>query len=309
MQGALAKQDTPTKQSELAKQDAPTKQSELAKQDAPTMQGALAKQDAPTIQGSPAKQDAPNPSASIMVATVKPAQLTQTPPPQGMPSSPSGSSVGPTSPIAMEPSTAPVPAGVMSMPAPPTFVELPLPPGYIPPPHLREQVFTQPGYVVEPTTGFWTPEQIFPTAPFASYSPEGRRHLLFRAQEVLKDKKLYQEALDGEGSVDIHNAIMVFQAKNSLKANGLLDVPTLAAMSLSTEADNKSWKAPAPPPNAKKPVGNLMSPGVSSVPRSLPPKPGSTSRVPVGGRYAPQIKEPGLFERGLNSITNKRERE
>ena len=102
---------------------------------------------------------------------------------------------------------------------------------------------------------------------------------------------------------------MVFQAKNSLKANGLLDVPTLAAMSLSTETDNKIWKAPASPPNTKKPVGSLMSPGLTTVPRSIPPKPGSTPRVPVGGRYAPQIKEPGLFERGLNSITNKRERE
>ena len=290
MSTPVAKQDAP-----MAKQDAP-----VAKQDAP-----VAMQDTPTAM----HENAPKPSTGTMVAVVTPTQLAQTPPPQASSSQSNASAVGPNSPIAMEPSSTAVPAGVMSMPAAPTFVELPLPAGYTPPPHLREQIFTQPGYVVEPTTGFWTPEQIFPTAPFASYSAEGRRYLIYRAQEVLREKKLYQEAPDGEGSVDIHNAIMVFQAKNSLKANGLLDVPTLAAMSLSTETDNKIWKAPASPPNTKKPVGSLMSPGLTTVPRSIPPKPGSTPRVPVGGRYAPQIKEPGLFERGLNSITNKRERE
>ncbi len=262
-----------------------------------------------TMKPAAGTEEASKPATGSMVAAVSPSQLTQTPPPQGTAPQSGTPQAGPGSPIAMEPSTSPIPAGVMSIPPPPTFVELPLPAGYIPPPHLREQIFTQPGYVVEPPTGYWTPDQIFPTAPFASYSTEGRRYLLFKAQEVLKDKKLYQETPDGEGSVDVHNAIMVFQAKSSLKANGLLDVPTLAAMNLSTEADNKSWKAPALPPAAKKPVVTEMSPGVTAVPRSLPPKPGSTPRVPVGGRYAPQVKQPGLFERGLNSITNKRERE
>ncbi len=99
--------------------------------------------------------------------------------------------------------------------------------------------------VTEPPDGHWPMAMIFPTPPHAAYSENGRRRLLFAAQSLLKDQKLYNSTLDGKEGKGTHNAIILFQAKNGLVPNGLLDGPTLTAMSLAAEPDDKEWKPPA----------------------------------------------------------------
>ena len=99
--------------------------------------------------------------------------------------------------------------------------------------------------VSEPPNGSWPIEMLFPTPPQASYSESGRRKLLFKVQGLLKEKSLYNSTQDGKEGKGTHNAIVLFQAKNSLVPNGLLDGPTLKAMSLMEEADDAEWKAPA----------------------------------------------------------------
>jgi hypothetical protein len=114
----------------------------------------------------------------------------------------------------------------------------PLPPDFVMPPNGL--VLTQPD-VPQPPTGFWTLEQVFPVLPYAAYSPKGKRHLLYRTQSVLKQAGLYTSTLDGAEGKGTHNAIVLFQVRNGLTANGLLDLPTLAALNLSAEADKSDW--------------------------------------------------------------------
>lgn len=98
--------------------------------------------------------------------------------------------------------------------------------------------------VTEPPNGFWTVDQMFPVPPQSAYSENGRRRLLYEAQELLKEKGLYSSTIDGKEGKGTHNAIVLFQAKNGLSPSGLLDGPTLTAMSLATEPDNPDWKSP-----------------------------------------------------------------
>jgi hypothetical protein len=99
--------------------------------------------------------------------------------------------------------------------------------------------------VGEPPEGHWKLPQLFPSPPFAMYSDNGKRHLLFEAQKKLKDKGLYSSTVDGKEGKNTHNAILLFQAKNSLIPNGLLDYPTLAKLEMQKTEDDKEWKSPA----------------------------------------------------------------
>ena len=99
--------------------------------------------------------------------------------------------------------------------------------------------------VSEPPAGHWPLEMIFPTPPHAAYSENGRRHLLYEAQGVLKDRQLYTSTQDGKEGKGTHTAIILFQAKNGLIPDGLLDGPTLTAMELASVPDDPEWKTPA----------------------------------------------------------------
>ena len=112
--------------------------------------------------------------------------------------------------------------------------------GVVPAPDMPKQPV-----VGEPPDGHWKIEQLFPTPPFAMYSENGKRNLLFNAQSKLKEKGLYSSTVDGKEGKNTHNAILLFQAKNSLIPNGLLDYPTLAALEMQEDADNKDWQPPA----------------------------------------------------------------
>ncbi len=157
-----------------------------------------------------------------------------------IPAAPSAATI-PAVPLS---STALVPLpGAAAMP-PPDIVTFPLPAGTVLSPEVAAQIKTQP-LVTDPPTGFWTVDQMFPTPPFASYSATGKRYLLFRTQTLLKEKGLYSSTIDGKEGKGTHTGIQVFQAKSGLRATGMLDVPTLAALQLSTEIDNPAWSPPS----------------------------------------------------------------
>lgn len=114
----------------------------------------------------------------------------------------------------------------------------PLPTGFeIPPEGL---ILNQPD-VPPPPSGYWTLEQVFPVMPQASYSEKGKRYLLYKTQATLKELGLYTSTVDGAEGKGTHNAIILFQVRKGLTANGLLDLPTLAALNLSAEVDKPDW--------------------------------------------------------------------
>ncbi len=106
--------------------------------------------------------------------------------------------------------------------------------------------------VTEPPEGFWTVQQMFPVLPHASYSENGKRQLLYKAQGLLKEQGFYNATHDGKEGKGTHNAIVLFQARNSLIGNGLLDGPTLKAMDLATLPDDPEWQSPAMSSGARK---------------------------------------------------------
>lgn len=144
--------------------------------------------------------------------------------------------------LALEPDPSTATLGALATMAPPQADPAqnlpPLPPDFEVP--ATGLVLTQPD-VPQPPSGFWTLEQVFPVPPHSSYSEKGKRHLLYRAQSVLKEAGLYTSTLDGAEGKGTHNAILLFQVRNGLLANGLLDLPTLAALSLSAEPDKPDW--------------------------------------------------------------------
>lgn len=236
---------------------------------APPAPAAVTTASLPQIQASPLTVAAVSPAM-----TAAPGLPVVAPPPGIAESPPSVSQVPPGSTLP----GAPASAYVVGTPG------VPLPPGYVPPPEIAGQIQTQP-VVADPPSGFWTVEQMFPTVPFANYSATGKRYLLFRTQTLLKEKGLYTSTVDGKEGKGTHNAIQLFQAKNGLRPTGLLDVPTLAMLQLSAEADNLAWNAPA----------NV---GSGSTTSSRPVR-----RAPGGGRYAPQEEEqPNFFQRKLRGL-------
>lgn len=99
--------------------------------------------------------------------------------------------------------------------------------------------------VSEPPEGFWSIDRIFPTPPQTTYSEPGRRHLIYEVQRILKEKSLYSSTQDGKEGKGTHNAIILYQAKNGLLPNGLLDGPTLASLALMDKPDEPQWKSPS----------------------------------------------------------------
>lgn len=227
----------------------------------------------PTVPVPSPTSTTPAPPAGAVVATAPPTVTTA-------PAFGSAASIVPT-PAAVPPGM--LAAMPVAVPPPAATTSVPLPPGYTPTPDIASQLHLQP-IVADPPSGFWTVEQIFPTVPFTNYSAAGKRFLLYRAQSVLKEKSLYTSTVDGKEGKGTHNAIQLFQAKNGLRPTGLLDVPTLAALNLSSEPDNLAWAMPAP-----------INSGSSS---------GSKfGRAPGGGRYTPQTEEqPNRFKRALDGF-------
>lgn len=152
------------------------------------------------------------------------------------------SSQMPAGGLSLTPDPAGATQGALTGAMPAATTTPPLPPGFeIPPTGL---VLTQPT-LPEPTTGYWTLEQVFPVLPHATYSPKGKRYLLYRTQSLLKEKGLYTATVDGEEGKSTHNAIVLFQVRSGLLPNGLLDLPTLAALNLSAEEDKADWNSPS----------------------------------------------------------------
>lgn len=218
--------------------------------------------EAPAAPSPPAKPATePAPTAAPVVAEAPPPAPTPTPAPATMPT-PAAAEPAPTpaaavpavaaAPAAMPPATEPAPAPAVGAPA---VAAVPAPAGG---PQMA-LVESSPATVIagvpnpsmiqlpvsEPPNGSWPIEMLFPTPPQASYSENGRRKLLFKVQGLLKEKSLYSSTQDGKEGKGTHNAIVLFQAKNGLVPNGLLDGPTLKAMALLEEADDAEWKSPA----------------------------------------------------------------
>jgi serine/threonine protein kinase len=255
---------------------------------APASAAPMAGSDVPVPATAPA-------SAGTMVASTSMPQVQASPLATAAPVSISQPTVG--TPVST-PSSTPIPTMAMTpagspgltMPSPapaPAVVGpagVPLPPGYTPTADILSQLQTQP-VVADPPAGFWTVEQMFPTVPFTNYSATGKRYLLFRTQAMLKEKGLYTSTVDGKEGKGTHNAIQLFQAKSGLRPTGLLDVPTLAALQLSAEADNLAWTVPA---GSSTGVGSRSS---------------TVRRAPGGGRYTPQTEEqPNFFQRKLRGL-------
>lgn len=260
---------------------------------------------APSTVPAPAAPAPAQPVPALGAAPMPAASAVVSPPPmpaaQPVPAAPAPSvaavvapaPVAPAMPLVAGVAPAAAPGTVAAAPAamPPPTVTVPLPPGVVLTPDLVSQVQSQP-LVADPPAGFWTVEQIFPTPPFASYTPTGKRYLLFRTQTLLKEKGLYTSTVDGKEGKGTHNAIQLFQVRSGLRPTGLLDVPTLAALQLSAEQDNLAWVPPG---------GSSYSSGSSS--GGMVPSPGSSRRIPVGSRYEPKIEEPGFLKRKLRGFT------
>lgn len=198
---------------------------------------------APTQDAAP---KAPDPAAPMLAAA---------------PAAPAPAVVTPATPPAIPMATPPSPPVQLATPDMPAAPLSAIPAAMIQPP------------VSEPPEGYWSIDRIFPTPPQTTYSEPGRRHLLYEVQRILKEKSLYSSTQDGKEGKGTHNAIILYQAKNGLLPNGLLDGPTLASLALMDKPDEPQWKSPS-----------------SSVA-------GSSSR-----RKSTPKEEPNLFQRAGKSI-------
>ncbi|WP_397381402.1 serine/threonine-protein kinase [Prosthecobacter sp.] len=170
----------------------------------------------------PMLTSAPAAPASALVTPVTPPATPAAPPPAA-PTTAAAPPAPPVQPVTQDmPATAP---SVIAAAQPPAAM--------IQPP------------VSEPPEGFWSIERIFPTPPQTTYSEPGRRHLIYEVQRVLKEKSLYSSTQDGKEGKSTHNAIILYQAKNGLLPNGLLDGPTLASLALMDKPDEPQWKSPS----------------------------------------------------------------
>lgn len=174
-------------------------------------------------------------AAAVAVIALGAAIYFQSPPPVVVAAAPAPVTQAPAATSTLvAPSSAPVIAATP-----------PAPEGASPPlanaPALSLSSMIQPP-VSDPPNGHWPFAMIFPTPPQAAYSESGRRRLLYEAQGVLKQKDLYHSTQDGKEGKGTHNAIVLFQAKNGLVPNGLLDGATLTAMGLAAAADDPEWR-------------------------------------------------------------------
>ena len=200
----------------------------------------------PVAEASAAPPMSPPPNAAVvppMVEAVTTAAVL--PPAMSMPP-PTTNAVAP-SPGADSPATTPqMSVAVAAAPAAgqPPVAAIPAsaaPPAGTGSPALPLSAMIQPP-VSDPPNGHWPFAMIFPTPPQAAFSESGRRRLLYEAQGVLKEKDLYNSTQDGKEGKGTHNAIVLFQAKNGLVPNGLLDGATLTAMGLDSAADDPEWR-------------------------------------------------------------------
>lgn len=189
------------------------------------------------------------------------------------PAAPAPSVVAPVTPPAVPVVSPPAtPTTAATPPSPPVTQDMPAPTQPAIAAAQPPATMIQPP-VSEPPEGFWSIDRIFPTPPQTTYSEPGRRHLLYEVQRILKEKSLYSSTQDGKEGKGTHNAIILYQAKNGLLPNGLLDGPTLASLALMDKPDEPQWKSPT-----------------SSVA-------GSSSR-----RKSTPKEEPNLFQRAGKSI-------
>lgn len=216
---------------------------------------------------APTAPAAPVPAPSVptpVIAAVLPAAL------------PASAIAPAAAPVAL-PSADPATAAAPPLPAPPAVPGQPVAQSM--PAAAPAVATTQPPAtliqppVSEPPEGYWSIERIFPTPPQTAYSEPGRRHLLYEAQRILKEKSLYSSTQDGKEGKGTHNAIILYQAKNGLLPNGLLDGPTLVSLALMDTPDEPTWKSPS------------SSVGSSSSRRRSTPK-----------------EEPNMFQRAGKSI-------
>ncbi len=270
---------------------------------APPALAAAAQSASPAGKPPPPKVVAEPPPVTATVADAPPSPMAvPAPPPAGpgpentpapivtaAPPAPASASAPETAPaIAAVPPAVAAPLPVTS--APPMSTAVPdgtaAAPGSVPASAQPPLAATPPSpgmvqpMVGDPPNGHWPLAMLFPTPPQAAYSESGRRHLLYEVQKLLREKDLYSSTQDGKEGKGTHNAILIFQAKNGLVPNGLLDGPTLLAMDLSSLPDNTDWKAPA----------------VAS-PSSTPSAPTYRRRSTV-----PVKEEPGFLERAGKSV-------
>lgn len=181
------------------------------------------------------------------------------------------------------PVPAPPPAAMVvaeQPPAPPVVApapvvrESPPEPQMITPENLVGPVIPAQAPMIEPASGFWTVEQMFPTGPYANYSLNGKKNILYQAQSLLKEKGQYTSTLDGKEGKNTHNAILLYQVRNGLTANGFLDVPTLIAMDLAGVADKPDWSGGG----------------------------GSSGSGVYRKKVAKPAEEPGFFQRATKSV-------
>lgn len=186
----------------------------------------------------------PAPAASTTPSPV-PAETATTSKPESAPA-PVAEATTVMAPVtaSVPPAVAPLmpPNGIYVLPiAPPASAQTAMPAATTP---AVDPASVQPP-VMEPPEGFWTVQQIFPVPPHANYSENGKRQLLYKAQGLLKEQGFYNATHDGKEGKGTHNAIVLFQARNSLIGNGLLDGPTLKAMDLAALPDDPEWQSPA----------------------------------------------------------------
>lgn len=222
---------------------------------APTVAAAVAPAPAPVATASPptAVPAAPvvMPAAAAPVVSAAPTAV-GAPAPAAMASPAPAVPAGTPGLLAAAPAAAAPAVVAQTMPAVPGAATAPAVPGVVPgaaavpgAAQLPPGAMVQPR-VSEPPQGFWSIDHIFPTPPQSTYSESGRRHLLFEVQRVLKEKSLYSSTQDGKEGKGTHNAIILYQAKNGLVPNGLLDGPTLAALSMMDKPDDNEWRPPPP---------------------------------------------------------------
>jgi len=169
-------------------------------------------------------------------------------------------------PAAAPPLVVPSPAPVTAATSPAPVMAAPATDGVPPPlanaPAQPLSAMIQPP-VSDPPNGHWPFAAIFPTPPQAAYSENGRRRLLYEAQGVLKQKDLYNSTQDGKEGKGTHNAIVLFQAKNGLVPNGLLDGATLTAMGLAAAADDPEWRhVPSVTPSYRRKATTVEEPNM-----------------------------------------------
>lgn len=95
--------------------------------------------------------------------------------------------------------------------------------------------------VGEPPNGFWSLDEMFIHSEYAGFSTNGRRFLLSQAQEALKELGHLKTPVQPSPNEDLHRALKIFQSRNNLKPNGLLDSATIIELGIGGAPDKADW--------------------------------------------------------------------